>query len=333
MGVGSSFFSAKTSPIRKDGVDHIYDAYRLLKLEKKNDDEIYSILKKKYVKNRKPRVKRLSANIGDGKDSIRNFALQHFNQTLESNRYNLEDDLSFGRRFKSTESVQSAPNGNLESYHSISKSFSPSTAHIRKTIRENKISEESPPDDVKPGWSRRPTNLTVAIDDDVTAANNLASGKSTSGFVNHIESFSPHDSSGTPRGFFHVGEFAINERGLRRMSSLKSGEIQTKHPFLTVGKSDFVEVGYLGSGVSGNVVEALHIPTLTIVALKMLHSTDSESISSELSILHENLAEIKLINDRLATENKDEGRCNVSLRSPCEQVLALYDGECHTADR
>jgi hypothetical protein len=54
------------------------------------------------------------------------------------------------------------------------------------------------------------------------------------------------------------------------------------------GSFNFVEIGALGAGASGTVVEALHIPTLTIVALKMLpcyNQAKRASIESELAVL------------------------------------------------
>ena len=134
-------------------------------------------------------------------------------------------------------------------------------------------------------------------------------------------------------GAVHVGKFAINEQGLR---SEMTGR-ECPHAFLTAGKSDFVEIGFLGSGASSSIIEALHIPTLTIVALKMLPAKDSsdlQCISSELSVLYRNLAELRLIDVRLDEEDfsdddeRERSPTNrKTLSSPCQQVLALYDGK------
>lgn len=69
-----------------------------------------------------------------------------------------------------------------------------------------------------------------------------------------------------------------------------------------VNVNQFVEVGPLGSGASGMVVEALHVPSLTIVALKMLpvyNNQKRQHVSRELEILYKNLAELSLVDDSL----------------------------------
>ncbi len=77
-----------------------------------------------------------------------------------------------------------------------------------------------------------------------------------------------------------VGGFKIHESGI----SLAGGAM-----FVSLGGSmNFVEIAALGAGASGTVVEALHIPTLTIVALKMLpcyNQAKRASIESELAVL------------------------------------------------
>eukprot|EP01035_Chromulina_nebulosa_P026484 gene26484-34677_t len=70
------------------------------------------------------------------------------------------------------------------------------------------------------------------------------------------------------------------------------------------GKSDFIEIGTLGSGASGVVSEAVHVPTLTIVALKMLPVYNQEKrqhVSRELAVLYKNLAVLQLVDDSLTT--------------------------------
>jgi serine/threonine protein kinase len=74
------------------------------------------------------------------------------------------------------------------------------------------------------------------------------------------------------------------------------------------GKKDFIEIGTLGSGTSGVVSEAIHVPSLTIVALKMLPDYNAEKrqhVSRELNVLYKNLTELQLINDTLSTDNKN----------------------------
>eukprot|EP01035_Chromulina_nebulosa_P020229 gene20229-26262_t len=63
----------------------------------------------------------------------------------------------------------------------------------------------------------------------------------------------------SPRGSLHIGQWRIHENGNKDHDGILEG-----------GSNQFIEIGPLGSGASGVVMEALHIPTLTIVALKML---------------------------------------------------------------
>jgi hypothetical protein len=151
-------------------------------------------------------------------------------------------------------------------------------------------------------------------------------------------------------GALYIGDFAINEQGM------KNPHIDPHHSFLTSGISDFVMIGKLGRGASGSVVEAIHIPTLTIVALKLLPIRDSEDlhhISSELGVLYQNLAELSLLgmlpddeNAITNSINEEEDRTPKStesnhgkvlvnakldssphtVKSSCPQVLGMYDG-------
>ena len=94
MGAAASLSSI--SPKSGDNV-HFYDAFRQMKLEKMSDEEIYSALKKKYVHGRSPRQRRPSRNImgGNRDGSLRNVALHHFSQTLETNRIGFEKSKRF----------------------------------------------------------------------------------------------------------------------------------------------------------------------------------------------------------------------------------------------
>jgi len=95
-----------------------------------------------------------------------------------------------------------------------------------------------------------------------------------------------------------VGDFNIRASGIsladensRRISGTASRTAQKNVNTMLValgGSFNFVEIGALGAGASGTVVEALHIPTLTIVALKMLpcyNQAKRASIESELAVL------------------------------------------------
>lgn len=74
------------------------------------------------------------------------------------------------------------------------------------------------------------------------------------------------------------------------------------------GKRDFIEINTLGSGASGVVSEAIHLPSLTIVALKMLPVYNQEKrqhVSRELGVLYKNLAELRLVDDSLYQDGAD----------------------------
>ncbi|KAJ1443367.1 kinase-like domain-containing protein, partial [Ochromonadaceae sp. CCMP2298] len=73
------------------------------------------------------------------------------------------------------------------------------------------------------------------------------------------------------------------------------------------GKADFIEIHTLGSGASGVVTEAIHVPSLTLVALKMLPVYNQEKrqhVSRELGVLYKNLAALKLVNASLHLEGE-----------------------------
>lgn len=90
---------------------------------------------------------------------------------------------------------------------------------------------------------------------------------------------------------------------------------------------DFLEIGTLGSGASGSVIEALHVPTLTLVAMKMLpvYQVDKlQSIARELAVLYTNLAELSLINGSLDDEDGDGVAYRLKPQKS-RHVLAMYD--------
>lgn len=140
-------------------------------------------------------------------------------------------------------------------------------------------------------------------------------------------------------GFVHMGDYLINDKGINNKEDMfdSTAGIQIS------GRTDFAEIRALGHGVSGVVVEAVHIPTLTIVALKMVPINDSDQlqqIANEFSVLHKNLAELRLLNFSLELEDVnaalpgiEEGdarlavstKSSASVYSRCPQVLALYD--------
>lgn len=202
----------------------------------------------------------------------------------------------------------------------------------------------------KPVVKKKKPNLNISIqyDDDDESA------KAEGNLINQV----PQNSAmKTPReyarmspsgGALYIGDFAINEQGISNPHS------DAHHSFLTSGISDFVIIGKLGRGASGSVVEAIHIPTLTIVAIKLLPIRDSEDlhhISSELGVLYQNLAELSLLGElpdemnspkAIVEEDSHYGKILVNgkldstpqtVKSSCPQVLAMYDGKIHSFTR
>lgn len=136
-------------------------------------------------------------------------------------------------------------------------------------------------------------NLTVMViqgDDDVPDAKDGKEGGRTPRTPSQI----------SPGGGLHIGAFTIHTSGTTMIS--RDGYATSPHPFLRGGARDFIEIQLLGKGAQGHVSEALHIPTLTVVALKTLPIFDAEDIhhlANELGVLYKNLAELKLIDGSL----------------------------------
>ena len=158
-----------------------------------------------------------------------------------------------------------------------------------------------------------------------------------------------YECSHTPRpslqltdcGWLHVGSLRIHKSGM----GTGSPTTQRRERFLRNGGADFIEVRRLGKGSSGSVCEALHTPTLTMVALKMLPVSSSEDVhhlANELAVLQRNLAELHLFDDKLLRndrnpndggggggedweQGREEPRRHSSVHSSCAHILALYD--------
>lgn len=97
---------------------------------------------------------------------------------------------------------------------------------------------------------------------------------------------------------------------LHRAGSLLNGSMRRPAALPAIGgKRDFLEINTLGSGASGVVTEAIHLPSLTIVALKMLPVYNQEKrqhVSRELGVLYKNLAELRLVDDSLYEDRNEE---------------------------
>lgn len=137
-------------------------------------------------------------------------------------------------------------------------------------------------------------------------------------------------------GAVHGGNWKIEESGISfgtssqtpRSMSPRNNTSEIRIP----RKFEFLEVGNLGSGTSGSVVEALHIPSLTLVAMKILPVYDVnklQSVARELSVLYGNLNELRELGNVQSEDAEicQEGkRRNRSISNKCPYILGLYDG-------
>lgn len=158
----------------------------------------------------------------------------------------------------------------------------------------------------------------------------------------------------SPRGTFQIGKWRIHETGLSPSNSAKENLKNTlehnpfknikgmKSSLTSIEESEFLEIGALGSGASGIVMEALHMPTLTIVAIKKLHAhnnTKRKQISRELEILYKNMTDLKLIDESLGNEHDahspDIGHNKKSPvsrnNSKCPNILSFYNAFVHSS--
>jgi len=117
----------------------------------------------------------------------------------------------------------------------------------------------------------------------------------------------------------YVGRWKIKESGLQHTVSGAEREMDTTWR----GKDSFLEIGALGSGASGTVVEALHLPTLTIVALKILpvhNPKKNHHLAQELAVLYKNLTDLRLVDSQRLSSS-----AIIANSAPCPFVLSLYD--------
>lgn len=117
-----------------------------------------------------------------------------------------------------------------------------------------------------------------------------------------------------------VGQWKIKESGL--VHQTVSGKEQSVSSG-SQGKDMFVEIAALGTGASGSVVEALHVPTMTLVALKILpvhNPAKNHHLAQELAVLYANLAELRMVDKSILMDASTP-----TVRETCPFVLSLYD--------
>lgn len=311
--------------------------FRKMQADGMNEKEIYQNLRETYGS------LRLNKKLTVQEGSVRALAIVQLSQTLNSNRCN-SGECSYNTPGHSNVSVASETNRRF-----IRKVHSEKGMVLKD--EEKVVTTTSPPKHSKPK-SKPKLKILISTGEDEDSA-----GNGTGARPQKQNSLTPRGSARlSPSGMVHIDGFAIHEKGIIAEDGSGTGT-----SFLTSGRSDFVMIGSLGRGASGSVIEALHIPTLTIVALKMLPVfgiDDLQHISSELSVLYQNLAELRLIDNRLDDDpndteptpaafsgrsaGDDEDRGSVRggsdagstpkgapsvVLSSCKQVLAMYDGE------
>lgn len=278
---------------------NISSAFQRMKESGYNDEQIYQNLRETYGSLRVKKQMKITDH------TIRGLAIHKLSNTLETNRilYPIP---------KPSPPPNTASTPNIFPLNNIS------------SIGEGNESTSTVNNTPRPKTPRKKPNLKIIISQDPEDEEVIVNPQES------VAQKTPRDRARiSPSGALRVGELAIYENGIQTAGFFE--ERQTIG-FLTSGLSDFVIVGSLGRGASGSVLEALHIPTLTLVALKVLPISDAENlhqIASELDVLYQNLAELKLIDERLEDPDPTitfptEG--GLTVKSACPQLLAMYDG-------
>lgn len=115
-------------------------------------------------------------------------------------------------------------------------------------------------------------------------------------------------------GTFDAVGFQIKETGISRSpdrSSNNDGESSTNKPN---AKKHLIKFGVLGRGASGVVHKALHVPSLLLVAVKVIPVFENEK-------RHQLIAELKTLYNNLSTLTDDPKAKAVA----CPEIVCLYD--------
>jgi hypothetical protein len=172
----------------------------------------------------------------------------------------------------------------------LSKSLHENRTKFLELDNQKEVAEEKSP---KYRKGRKP-ELKVFVDEEDSSYPSPFGESNSNTPAKELQMFS--------NGTLQVGNLTIGPKGMTM-----NGD--HAHDFLLSGRSDFVEIRVLGNGANGRVIEALHIPTLTLVALKMLpvnSAEDMHSICNEIEVLYQNLAELQLVDDFLHQTDSHE---------------------------
>ncbi|CAK4096344.1 unnamed protein product [Aphanomyces euteiches] len=120
---------------------------------------------------------------------------------------------------------------------------------------------------------------------------------------------SAHDKSYdlSASGTFDAESFQIKQTGITR----SPGRSPTQPHDM---KKHLIKLGVLGKGASGVVHKALHVPSLLLVAVKVIPVFENEK-------RHQLIAEMKTLYNNLASLTDDAERCKVA----CPEIVCLYD--------
>lgn len=123
-----------------------------------------------------------------------------------------------------------------------------------------------------------------------------------------------------------IGSVSINQHGLKAENKSKQNNITR----LGCDKSDFAIIKKLGKGASATVMEAIHIPTLTIVAIKVLSINDEGNLAvmhREIEILKKNMLELEIMSEDNAINSFSRGESRLpQLKSKYVNLIGMHDG-------
>jgi hypothetical protein len=284
--------------------NHLVQAYSSMQKKGFSDGDIEEALRENYGPIRETTIKKHG--------TVRDIAFNKFSQTLETSRraqvYDGQND-SMNARSVPISGLNETDVQSVATLVNIKEEQENDTADIIDLPQPSKTSNSFPSSTViKKG---RPNLKVLVTSDDELDGPVHKDGKEGGNTPRTPLRISPG-------GGLHVGAFTINASGTTMLSP--EGHAKSPHPFLRGGERDFIEIQLLGKGAQGSVSEALHIPTLTIVAIKTLPVFDEESVhhlANELDVLYKNLAELKLIDGSLQVLEHDcDSEISPSRRDP-----------------
>ncbi|TMW62666.1 hypothetical protein Poli38472_005284 [Pythium oligandrum] len=114
-------------------------------------------------------------------------------------------------------------------------------------------------------------------------------------------------------GTFDAVDFQIKQTGITRSPTRREDGSNAKP---TNAKKHLIKFGVLGRGASGVVHKALHVPSLLLVAVKVIPVFENDK-------RHQLIAELKALYNNLSTLSDDaaDSRKNVA----CPEIVCLYD--------